>query len=491
MTYRYKTKPRRHQRDAFEVFKDDLGFNLFWDPGVGKTKPTLDNIAYLYLQGKITGAVIVAPNGVQRNWCNVELPKHMPDDVLAQTGTFIWESKKVKQVGVTADREELLRHKGLAMIFLSFPAVITDTAEKYLRRFMTRRVCLLVGDELQAIKTGGAATTHRVLAMSRWAPKGKQTYRRGLTGTPITKSPVDVYSQMVFADPNFWKDRNLHPKKVFEARYVDILRRQDALRKYGWDPQRDIVQGFKRLDELKCYLKAKSHRLTKKSAGVELPDKIFTRQYFKLRPKVREFYNKLRSSHSAQLPDSGEWVHCELAIAALTRCQQVVCGYVATEADEPVQMIEPGHNPRLQALLEKLEELPGKGLIWARFTQDINLIVAALQERGCSVARYDGSVSDDDRERSIADFQDGDLRYLVLQYQAAHSGLTLTRAEHVHNYCLTYDYVHATQSLNRVHRIGLDHAVLIVDYIAENTIDEEVVDNLRTKQETATAVLGE
>ena len=75
----FKTKPLAHQMDAFAVSKDKKAFALLCEQGTGKSKMAIDKTAYLYGRGQVDAFLIIAPNGVHRNWILNEIPKHMPD----------------------------------------------------------------------------------------------------------------------------------------------------------------------------------------------------------------------------------------------------------------------------------------------------------------------------------------------------------------------------------------------------------------------------
>ena len=75
----FKTKPFEHQRKAFYMSRDKQSFGLLMEQGTGKTKVIIDNAAYLYSKSKINALVVIAPNGVHRNWVDKEIPEHMPD----------------------------------------------------------------------------------------------------------------------------------------------------------------------------------------------------------------------------------------------------------------------------------------------------------------------------------------------------------------------------------------------------------------------------
>lgn len=485
--YTYRTAPLRHQSDSFLATRDMTAYGLFWEQGVGKTKPMIDAATYLYLHGKIVTLIVIAPPGVQRNWARDELQKHMPEDVLSKACIVVWDSTKSKTQKARREREVLLKHStGLRIFCISFGAVLIPRAKSFIERLFAKGDSLLVVDESQNIKSPGAKTTKRIVA---WGPYA--TYRRILSGTPITQGAFDVYSQLKFLDDTFWERLSLAPFSVFKTHFGVFIDREQYEQDTGFSLGRGRDKrpvDYKNLEELAGYLKLITHRLTKDSAGIVLPPKVYSKRYFRLTQKQRRVYDELHEEFITQLPESGDWMEAPDTLARLTRLQQITCGYVATETDEPIQRIDSEKNPRLDLLLATLGECEGKAIIWAKYTQDIDYIMAEL---GDKAVRYDGLVSEDERERNKIDFQEGDVQYFVGKPQSGATGLTLHAARSVHYYSNSYNFAHRAQSEDRAHRIGLKHSVTYYDYIAEHSIDEQIVTNLRKKGRFSAMLLGD
>lgn len=488
INYQYKTKPFRHQKDLFESTCDLKAYGLFWEQGCGKTKPTIDTMSYLWEKGEIEVVLVIAPNGVHRNWANDEIPAHMPDRVRSKTRVHIVTSSKWKNKGEELARKDLMNFKGLKVVCLSFSACRLEHIKSWCKRIMAKYRAMVIVDESQHIKSSTAKTTHAVCSFAKYAE-----YRRILSGTPITQGPFDVYPQLEFVDEEFWKDRNLFPKSVFKAHF-GVWVTQGDMAELGFQQNRPMLVDYKNLEELKAYLKVCCHRLTKESAGIDLPPKLYTKRYFDLTTPQRKFYDELLMESFAFLPDPETLLDTEAYVSApeiivkLLRLQQITAGYVACEAEEPEIPID-GKFPRLETLLECIEGTGEKAIIWSRFTKDIDMIMDALADH--KPVRYDGKVNDDQREWAKNEFQKGDARYFVGKPQSGATGLTLHAAKSVHYYCNSYNYGHRAQSEDRAHRIGLQHPVLYVDYIANSTIDDKIIANLRKKLKQAQYLLDD
>ena len=486
--YQEKTKSFRHQLDMFRFAKDLKSYGLFWEMGCGKTKPTIDKACHLFSQGKIEAMIVIAPNGVHRNWANDEIPTHMPDRFRNNMALHIYNSGKAKLKKNIAARKALLVHVGgLRVLCISFSGIRTTIGKAFARRFMLKYKCFAVVDESQKIKSPGAKTTETVVAAGRYAP-----YKTILSGTPITNGPFDVYSQILFLDEQFWKKRQLHPYSVFKHHFGVYLSEQQFIEERGYKPNSEDQRlvDYRNLDELQSYLKLVTHRLTKESAGIVLPSKLYTKRYFQLTPQQLQVYEQLMEESVAFLPESGDWLETPEAIVKITRLQQILNGYVATEADEPIQRID-DKNPLLDLYIETIQDCPVKAITWSKYTPDIDFIMEALLKIGRRPVRYDGQVSDDQRELNKRAFQEGDATDFVGKPQAGATGLTLHAAETVHYYSNSYNAEHRWQSEDRAHRLGLKHSVLYFDYIAENTIANDIINNLRKKAKLAATLLGD
>lgn len=489
--YVEKTTSLRHQRDAFEFSKDLEIYALFWEQGVGKTKPTIDKFGHLYCTGKVQGLFVVAPSNVAPNWVNDELPKHLPEMFLLKSFIHLFQSSKFKLKRSERERKELLAHKGPVVLVMSFDAMRTKHGKAFARRFMLKFKCFGVVDESQRIKKPRGKTAVTVVTSGRYMP-----YKTLLSGTPVTNGILDLYMQFRFLDETFWERRGLEPYAVFKKHFAIYRTRAEALEEDGWDPGYDQFLGPKNVEEMTNYIKLIGHRLTKDSAGIVLPPKVYTKRYFDLTPDQMRMYVELEEdliTYFPRLDDADEEQVIEV-LDKLTlgmRHAQITCGYAATEAGEPVQMIG-DKNPRLECFKETFEDMSnGKSIVWCRFNTDVDLIMQTLTDMGRKPVRYDGKVSTDERERNKREFQEGDATDFVAKQQSAAAGVTLHAAKFVHYYSQSYNWEHRAQSEDRAHRIGLKHSVLYVDYVANGTIDNKIIRALRKNHQFSQQLLGD
>jgi len=178
-------------------------------------------------------------------------------------------------------------------------------------------------------------------------------------------------------------------------------------------------------------------------------------------------------------------------LTQIMRLQQICCGHLQPD-EGPIQEIK---NNRLDELMDVIEEVNGKAIIWATWTYDIHRIEKALKKKWGSgvVASYYGETDQDDRQNIIERFQDPDseLRFFVGQPRTGGYGITLTEANTVIYFSNSYDLEIRLQSEDRAHRIGQKDNVTYVDLVSPGTIDERILAALRDKINIAGDVLGE
>lgn len=495
LTYVSKTKDFDHQATTLGAVWTKGAFAIFWEQGLGKTKHVLDNAAALYEAGEIDCLFVVAPNGVHRNWISEEVSKHFSDSVMAQVKGFAYHSSKATTKRHQKAAKEILEHKGLSVIAISYSAFMTKAGKPWAKKVLTTRKCFYVLDESAFIKTPGAKRTKSIVASGRYAD-----YKRILTGTPVSNKPFDIYTQMRFLDPDYWKAKGLGNYSVFKNYFA--LWVTQRLESGGSFP---MLVAYKNLEELHAMIAPDVSRILKKDA-LDLPPKLYSKRYFDMSPKQARLYKELRDHYICDLEDGS--VSADLAITRMLRLQQITCGYVAIEEkvtpdlDNPeyvefvnkVVVIEEGVNLRLKLLAEIVETLEGKAIIWARFTKDIDMIMDMLGDRA---VRYDGKTKTDARHAAIDSFQhDNDpdspgAQFFVANTAAAGTGLTLTKASTTIYYNNNFKLDERLQSEDRNHRIGTINPVNYIDIVANNTIDEHIINALLEKKDIARIITGD
>ena len=438
--------------------------------GCGKSKVLIDNMAWLYENKKIDTAIIVAPKGVYRNWQTSEIPAHLHDDI--EREVYVWNPNPNK-----TQKEHLvsgIKERGkLRILLVNVEGFATTKLKAFVEKFVRDSTFLLAVDESTTIKNPKAKRTKALVALGKAA-----SYRRILTGSPVTKSPMDLYAQCGFMDNALLGFESFYS---FQGRYA-ITRTQ----RMGGHSFQQIV-GYRNLDELSAKLEKFSYRVTKDEA-LDLPDKIYTVRHVSLTDDQIKHYMSLKNAAIALL-DDGDLVSAPAVMTQLLRLQQVLCGHLMTDDGDLVEF----KTRRIDALLETIEEMSGGVIIWSRFRYDIRNIEAALKKAygEDSTVNYYGDTSDSDRELAIKRFQDQDARFFVGNPQTAGKGLTLNAASNVIYYANDFNLESRVQSEDRCHRIGQKNTVTYVDFVSKGTVDEHIVKTLRAKIDLSAKTLGE
>ena len=250
----------------------------------------------------------------------------------------------------------------------------------------------------------------------------------------------------------------------------------------------EIVVGYRNLGELSEKLKPFSYRCLKDDC-LDLPSKTYMKRVITLTPEQKKLYKDMKEKALAVL--NGKMVTSATVITQLMRLHQITCGHFKSD-DGDTQDVK---SNRLAELMNVLEEVEGKAIIWAHYRHDIETIVKEVKKKygEDSILTYYGDTSTEDRQKAIEKIQDisSPVRFLVGTPQTGGYGITLTAASTMIYYSNGYDLEKRQQSEARIDRIGQEKPMTYIDIIAEDTIDEKIVKALRQKVNIATEIMGE
>jgi len=470
MNYKFKLKPYKHQLTALEKSWNKETYAYFMEMGTGKTKVLIDNMSMLYDKGKIDSALIIAPKGVVKTWYEQELPTHLPDHI--ENVTVLWQSN------INKKQQEKLEslfeiETALHILIMNVEALSTEKGVKFAQKFMNSHKTLMAIDESTTIKTPTAKRTKNIIDLGEMAK-----YRRIMTGSPVTKNPLDLFTQCYFLDPYLLDFASYY---AFRNRYA-IMKTMNVR---GRSIQ--IVHKFQNLNELSDLVKKFSYRVLKEDC-LDLPPKNFIKRHITLTPDQFKVYQQMKKEAISTL--NGKVSSTMTVLTQLMRLHQITCGHFT--ADDGTTQLLP--NNRITELMNILEETEGKAIIWANYQRDITQIIEHITKQygSGSVVDYYGLTPQDERQDNIRKFQNGDeCRFLVGTPQTGGYGITLTKANTVIYYSNGYDLEKRLQSEDRAHRIGQKKNVTYIDIICEDTVDEKIVKALRDKINIASEVLGE
>jgi SNF2 family DNA or RNA helicase len=463
--YQYKTLPYKHQRDALNKGALLKNYAYFMEMGTGKTKVVIDNATYLYQQKEIKEVIVIAPNSVYRNWVQ-EISDHSP----ITPYIWCWKVNKEKEL----DRAS--RNNNLIYILMNVEALSHKSGQRWLhqRLNLNGKVSMMVIDESTTIKSPTALRTKAICKLSTMVK-----YRRILTGSPVTKSPLDLYTQCAFLSKELLGFDSYY---TFRARYavmqqIELGGRQILMPKY-----------YTNLDELEMKLKTFSFRVTKDQC-LDLPPKVYMYRDVHLNLEQKNIYETLRKKARAVVAD--DTVSFANKLVEILRLHQICNGFLKTDKGE-IHVFK--NNPKLKELLRILEEVDGKCIIWATYVHNIESIKQTLGDLygKDSVVSIYGKDSVENRKLAVTSFQHNDrCRFLVGNPSTGGYGLTLTAARNVIYFSNSYNLEVRKQSEDRAHRIGQKNKVNYIDLIVPNSIEMMIISALKRKVKLSAQTLGE
>jgi len=471
--YKFKTEPYEHQKDALKKCWNKESFAIFAEMGTGKTKIALDNACILYNKGKIDRLLVVAPKGTYMNWVDQEIPTHVPDYI--ERNVLAWKpnitDKYEQQLKAIRDSNDYK----FKIFVMNVESLSTKKGIYYAKLFLTGKSMMIV-DESTTIKNPQAKRTKNILSLAREAK-----YRRILTGSPVTQSPMDLWAQMDFLDPEILGQQSFY---AFRTRYAVVITANAA---GGTHKYQKIVK-FKNLAQLGQLVSPHSYRILKKDC-LDLPEKTFTKREIELTDEQKHAYGEMKANAMTIL--KGESLTAVNVLTQLMRLHQITCGHMKTDSGDTLNL----KNNRLDELMQILAETSGKAIIWANYIHDILNIEAAIKKEygPTSYCTYYGATKAEDRQRCIYDFQNkmNDCRFFIGNTQTGGYGITLTAASTVIYYSNNYDLEKRIQSEDRAHRIGQVNPVLYIDLVSKGTVDEKIIKALRNKVNIAKEISGE
>lgn len=451
----WKTEPYDHQKDFLRYSQSHAQMLLLDEPGLGKTKQSLDLIANRIKAGQIKKAlIIVGVSSLQYNWLN-EVKKHTELQGYILGTRAAGKSSLRTKIGSGKDKvDDVTRMaKMSAQVFITnIETLRNDAIITALTSQINDKVLgMIVVDEVHKCKNPKAKQTKGLLALD-------PHYKLGLTGTPIVNSPVDLFAMMQ------WLGRTVPPKSYFEAKY--------CLK--GGFQEKEIV-GFKNTEDLSKDLSCWSLRRTKDEC-LDLPEKTVQTIHFDMLPEQAKLYKEIQKDLRERSTE---------IMAAASPMGQLVGLKKATSCPPRVmETYPPEACAKLEALLDIVEEVVGSGqkiVIFCYHVFTLEYLNWALRRHKYNPALVYGAVDTMVREQNVQAFQTiNDCNIILGNYQTLGTGFNLTASSTIVEYELPWTAADETQAQDRCHRIGQHHPVNVIRLVTNHSYDEvneEIVDS--------------
>lgn len=458
-SYTPKSAPYAHQVRAAEKMEGKSVFALFMEQGTGKTKALIDWAGRLFCAGLITGVLVVSKKGVHRQWIESELEAHCGVPYLGD----YWPIKNKMLPEDLKDQGDTLK-----WFSVNWDSAGQETVEKFCKAHEGR--LLIIADESQEMKN---YTSRRHKAMM--ALKPLSTFRALATGTPIAKDLTDEWAQLLWLE-----------ESIIGIRYVTTFKRRYCV--LGGFQNRSVI-GHVNVDEFKAKTEPFVFRATKEEIGL-LP-KRYSKWTFDLLQSQKDMIKELRKELRLSLRSEHDVTAVNAAVA-MTRVQQIGCGFITNAEGEEIRFLKTEDNPRILAMLEYLASFEGKVMLWWRFREEGRIVADALEQAGISYVEYHGGVNDRDRNAAKESFlKAGGPRVFSANAQTAGTGLNLqglcNNAGYLSN---SFKSIDRWQSEDRIHRIGTVEDCIYTDFIGKGSMDNYTLNNIRGKKALSDLVLG-
>lgn len=532
--YVFKTRPFEHQMQAYLRYRDKNMIALFFDMGTGKTKTIIDLVVSRYLRRQLDALIVIAPNLVHTQWAQSELPIHAN----VEYNRLVWKSSKVSQKGYGWKLEQFVNKvpnpRSLQVFCINVEAFQSDKVLAYVDKFIKTYdgKVMLCMDEATTIKNPKAKRTKAIIKL-----RDKVTARAILTGTPVAKSPLSVWSMFEFLQENYFgygyfiferaysvqvQDYNPMSRRRFnrlmDEKEWNIIRynikklRDDAIRRFPEMSEEQVKRKvctevelinnvsnsvarhiyehekytkYRNMDKLKA-LMDKVAMSVKAEDCQDLPPKVYKPVYVDMSASQRKAYEELKIELRAMY-EGAELTVTNRMVIVLRQMQ--ICGgffpFIDNTGEEKVTgaVRIKDATDKLDYIVSQMEEIDferHKCIIWAAFVPEILMLHEALQNAGYNSALFYGAVSQDSRDKTVTEFQAGNIDILVANVMTMGKGLNLQKAPIQFFYSNNYRIEDRLQAEKRSHRFGVTaDKVVFTDLIIKRSIEEKIYSAIR------------
>ena len=448
---RVKAKLFAHQQDAYDfaldAFEKGKAVALLADMGTGKSMMTIAITGTLEAEKGVKKMLVVCPKSIVGVW----------EDEFRKFADYRY-ALTVLDGTMDKKRASFNYMQGAALQII---VVNYESCWRLETEITKWKPDLIVCDESSKIKTPSASQSKALHRLGR-----QSKYNIILTGTPITGSPLDIFSQYKFLDDS-----------IFGTSFYLFRNRYAILGGY----QNRMIVGYRHLDELVEKVHSIAFRIKIEDA-VDLPPFIDETRAITLEPKAQSLYRMLEQDCYAELAN-GE-VTARNVLTQLLRLAQCTGGFIRDDVKGEAQQVSGAKLDALEDIIDNCLDEEKKVVVFARFVPEIEAIAAMLKKKKIGYAQIYGATTD--RADQVKKFQeDPEIKVFIGQLQTTGMGLTLTAANVAVFYSLDFSYANYEQSRARIHRIGQKQKCLYIHLVGKGTVDEKILNALKHKGDIA------
>jgi Superfamily II DNA/RNA helicases, SNF2 family len=452
-----------HQRKAVEFANARDWAGYFMEAGTGKSGAAITALRYRYNTAKrIQRTLIIAPLSVCPQWKEeFALFSKIPmEQILVLTGDG---KKRLKQLE-TSNAPIVITNYEFVRIAAFYEAVKKWAPE------------ILVLDEIHRTKDATSDRTKKLIPIADQAG-----FKLGLTGTPVLNGEADLFGQI----------RLLDGGKHFGTSYY-TFRKIYMYDKNAGMPKARYFPDWRVKETAKAYFAevlGKNCFQVKKSECLDLPPLHEIVIPIAMTPKQEELYTQMKRHLVVEL--EGNTSVAEFAMTKALRLQQILCGFVQDSDTHEVSWVD--GDSRIQALGDLLESFGGeKVIVWTVFQPTYDRIVKLCSKMGLEYALLTGEQSTTQKQDAIESFQKGIAQVLISNPAAGGVGINLQAAKYSIYFARSWSLEHLLQSQARNYRAGSEIHDKVTHYhlVAKNTLDEDILNALLTKQQIGEVLLN-
>ena len=447
-----KTEQWFHQKTEYDKYRDCPARFLGWQMRTGKTKAIIDNACWLAKECKITGVLVIAPNGVHNNWAIRELPRHNWDNV--SYCAFVWKnSNTFNDMEFDLFNNIAMNEQHIKWLCVNMESLIIERVQQAIKRFIRKSDVMVVYDESHHFAVPGAKRTSVARGLARLCK-----YRRNLTGTMVENSPLQAFSQY-----------ELLEKGALGHDTYGSFKEDFAVYGQGYGPggrRFPKLVGYKNVDELKRRM-APYTSVVLRSDCEDLPPVQVDQVYVELDDRIKAQWKLCKANDLAFL--EGMFLQAALTGgAALSKLQQIEGGYWKDGASYR-ELVPPDSNAKMLVLLEEITLHNGQVIVWCQYLHEIDAISKVLANMHIKSGMVHGGVKD--RPQVLESFRAGQFKILVAQPKAGGEGLDMSTASKIIWYSQTPDSIVRAQANERATAVGKE-GVQIVDLVSPGGVDD-------------------
>lgn len=441
-----------YQEQAVEFAKDLDYAAIFHEQGLGKTKIALDIALYWLSEKEIDTVLIVTKKGLVKNW---------------QEETKYHSYLHPKVLDNNRNSNFYVFNSATRLIVTNFETISLE--KNRFKLFLKSRNVGIIIDESAKLKNPDSQLSKDFFELSPLFLK-----KIIMTGTPVANRPYDIWSQIYFLDSG----------KSLGTDFKEFKSKSDLTNKLAKNKdKRNEFENF--ISSIYSRINDFSIRETKKSAKLSLPDKHYYDIWTMFTPGQKEMYDELRKKLYVEIIKNGNKEIDDAApvLKRILRLEQITSN--PKIIDESVNF-NSGKEQELNSLVKEILSRDEKVIIWTNYLYNIDYFMKKFEKYGC--VKICGSMSSEDRNKSVKEFKIGDAKILIATPQAAKEGLTLTVANNAIFYDRGFSLDDYLQAQDRIHRISQDKECNIYNIMIRGSIDEWIHKLLLSKEKAASLV---